>query len=110
MQQSTQPSPASETKAETSTVPNVAQAAEPAIVTDAESALRCFEGDPLDRQQAERLLWMWSRRDELSDDDFAVVLDRFSLSVAENPSAADGLDDTADVRDALQRLEDRLRN
>ena len=98
----------SETVEETSIVPNVAQAADPSIVTDAENALRCFEGEPLDREQAERLLAMWSRRDELSDDEWSAVLNRFPVDV--NPSAADGFEAIDDeTMDLLYRLKERLK-
>lgn len=113
MKQSIDTSPTSAPADETSTVPTSSQSdaalvdGNP-IIDRAEKALRCFEGDPLDRQQAERLLSMWGHRDELSDDDWTAVLDRFGEDTDQPMSAVDE-SDVEDIKAVLFRLEERLR-
>lgn len=77
----------------------------PNLIDRAEAALRTFEGEPLDREQAERLLSMWGQRDELSDGDWADVLARFPVAFSGRPEIA-----SADVGEALRRIGGKLRD
>lgn len=72
------------------------------VIDEAERALRCFEGEPLDRETAERMLSMWTRREELSDDDWAEVINRFPVYVTLRPPLMDQDDETVEQ---LRRLD-----